>query len=740
MINLAGLPLPANAPAPGSCVRLERPEPGLVLLVLDPPHRSLAVLDLPLLRDLDAALETIERDGSLHGLVITGRNTKQFAAGADLDALAALTDPELVARVVDVGQKLFERIAHLGRQRHGFHSVAAIGGAAPGGACELALACDFIVLANSKETRIGLPEVQLGILPGWGGCQRLPRKIGVPAALDAILNGKLYSPREALKLGLADRTTNPEDLLRVAAAVATGRERLEHHERTLARLAVDKNPLATRLIAGQAKKQVLAKTRGHYPAPLAALEIVARAPHTALEEGFAAERAAVRELAVGPVAKSLIRIFRLSEEAKRTRQRADGTNARGARVLGVLGAGVMGRGIASLAAERGVWTRLFDIAPAALDAALLEHRAGLAERRKRRRLEKHEAERAVDRLDVSRTLTGFARCELVVEAVAEKLEVKRAVFAELAQSLAPDAILATNTSSLSVDAIAAGLPHPERVAGLHFFNPVKKMPLVEIVRGARTSEETVARCAALALDLGKTPVVVRDVAGFLVNRLLGPYLDECVRLFEGGIEPARLESTLAGFGLPMGPLELLDEVGLDIAAHAAASLHAAYGPRMTPSGVLGALLAEKRLGKKSGQGFYVHHAARPGEKKPEKPVLAGDLARFVPAGAAKLALSEAELLERPLFAMLNEAARALEEQVVAGPRELDLATVFGMGFPPFRGGLLSWADTLGTREIVARLERIGAAADVQSRPGGRERFAPAASLRRMAQSDARFHS
>ncbi len=739
MIDLTGLPLPANAPPPGACVRAERPEPGLVLLTLDPPHRTLAVLDLPLLADLDRALESVERDANVHGLVITGRNPRQFAAGADIDALAALTDPALVARVVDVGQKLFERIARLSRERHGFHSVAAIGGAAAGGACELALACDFIVLANSKETRIGLPEVQLGILPGWGGCQRLPRKIGVPAALDAILNGKLLAPREALKLGLADRTTNPEDLVRIACNIALGRERLEHHERTLARLAVDKNPLATRLIAGQARKQVLAKTRGHYPAPLAALEIVARAPHTALEDGLAAENAALCELAVGPVAKSLIRIFRLSEEAKKQKQRADGTSARGAKSLGVLGAGVMGRAIASLAAERGVWTRLFDIAPAALDTALVEHRTGLAERRKRRRIEKHEAERAVDRLDVTRTLVGFARCELVLEAVAEKLEVKRAVFGELAKSLAPDAILATNTSSLSVDAIAAGLPHPERVAGLHFFNPVKKMPLVEIVRGAQTSDETVARCAALALDLGKTPVVVRDVAGFLVNRLLGPYLDECVRLFEGGIEPARLEATLSGFGLPMGPLELLDEVGLDIAAHAAAALHAAYGARMTPAAALGALLSEKRLGKKSGQGFYVHAAREAGGGKPEKPVLAGDLARFVPAGAPRLALSDAELVDRALLAMLNEAARALEERVVAGPRELDLATVFGMGFPPFRGGLLAWADTLGPREIVARLERIGAAPDVQARPGGKERFAPAESLRRMAASDARFH-
>jgi 3-hydroxyacyl-CoA dehydrogenase/enoyl-CoA hydratase/3-hydroxybutyryl-CoA epimerase len=582
VIDVSGLPLPPNAPARGTCVRASRPEPNLVELVLDPPHRSLAVFDVPLLADLDAALDSLEHDGLVRGLVITGRSTKQFAAGADIDALAELTDPALLARMLHLGQQVFERVARLSRERHGFVSVAAIGGAAPGGACELALACEFIVLANSKETKIGLPETQLGILPGWGGCQRLPRRIGVPAALEAILSGKLYSPREALKLGIADRTTNPEDLLRVARGIAMGREKLARRERQFARVAVDRNPLATRFIASQARKAVLAKTHGFYPAPLEALEIVARAPRTPLEEGFEAEVEAVARLGVGPVAKSLIRIFRLSEEAKKLGRRRDGTSVPAPARIGVLGAGVMGRGIASLAAERGLWTRLFDIAPAALDTALAEHRTAVAEKRQRRRLEKHEAERAIDRLDVARTLVGFGRCELVVEAVAERLEVKRAVFGELARSLPADSILATNTSSLSVAAIAEGLPGPERFVGLHFFNPVRKMPLVEIVRGPKTSDETVARCAALALELGKTPVVVRDVAGFLVNRLLGPYLDECVRLFEGGVEPARLEALLEGFGLPLGPLALLDEVGLDIASHAATALHAAYGARMTP--------------------------------------------------------------------------------------------------------------------------------------------------------------
>ena len=719
MIDTTGLPSPADAPPPGACVRLERPEPGLARIVLDPPHRALAVLDLPLLRDLDLALDEVERDASLLGLVITGRAPTSFAAGADLDALAGLRDRALVARVVDIGQRIFERIARLSARSPALRTVAAVGGPVPGGAYELALACSCIVAANADATRIGLPEVQLGILPAWGGSTRLPRRIGVPAALEAILAGRLYAARDALRRGMVDRLAFPEDLARIADAIAAGRLECRRKERPLSGLLVDRGPLAARIVASQARKRVLAQTRGRYPAPLAALEIVARAPRVTTERSLADEARAASELAVGDVSKNLIAIFRLSEAAKKLKSLPAGGSAERPARAGVLGAGVMGRGIASLLAERGVATRLFDVAPAALDAALLEHRAAVAEKRRKRRLEPHEANAAVDRLDATRELAGFARAGIVIEAVAERLEVKRAVFAQLARQAATDAILATNTSSLSVAEIAAGLPHEERFVGLHFFNPVRKMPLVEIVRGRSTSDEVVARTAALALSLGKTPVVVADVAGFLVNRLLGPYLDEALRLFEGGVEPERIDRAARDFGMPMGPLALLDEVGFDIAAHAASSLHAAYGPRMTPSGVVSAMLAAGHGGKKSGRGFYVHG----GDAKDGPPQLAGGLERFRPAGAPRAAVaSDEELAERMLLAMVAEARRALAEGVVASPRDVDLATVFGIGFPPFRGGLMRWAESLGEERVADRLEALRSAEDVAAREGGRERF------------------
>lgn len=738
MTQLQLMPLPADAPPLRACVRLERPEAGIVRLVLDPPHRKLAVFDVPLLRDFELALADVENERGLTGLVITGRTPVSFAAGADIDAIANLTDAREVEKLVGTGQELFERIAKLARERN-VRTVAAVGGPVPGGAYELSLACTYIVLADDKSSRVGLPETQLGIVPGWGGTNRLPRRVGVPVALDVILTGRLYAAKDALRLGLVDRLAFPEDLARIALELASGRMTLEKRSRGLRGLLVDRDPLATNLIASAARKQVLAKTRGKYPAPLLALEIAARAPHTALEKGLEAERRAVAELAVGPVCKNLIAIFRASEDAKKLRVLPSGANAFVPEHAGVLGAGVMGRGIASSFADKGLWTRLFDLAPAALDAALLEHRAEIAEKKRKRRLDGPQEREALDKLDAARTLTGFGRAEIVVEAVAEKLAVKRDVFAKLAAQVAPDAILATNTSSLSVDAIAEGLPHPERFVGLHFFNPVKKMPLVEIVRGTATSDEVVARCAALCVALGKTPVVVKDVAGFLVNRLLGPYLDEALRLFASGVDPRALDEALLDFGMPMGPLALLDEVGFDIASHAAQSLHAAYGVRMTPTTALDAFVSEQRLGKKTGRGFYVHAPAEQGAKR-STPELASDLARFVPQAGPRVAFASGEeIAERCVLAMLNEAARSLAEGVVTGPRELDLATVFGMGFAPFRGGLLRWADTVGIQAITGKLERHRDAPDVRARPGGVERFEPCEHLVRMARNLRTFH-
>ncbi|MEO2093973.1 MAG: 3-hydroxyacyl-CoA dehydrogenase NAD-binding domain-containing protein [bacterium] len=734
MIDLNGLPIPPDAPMEGACIRIEHPEPGLAVIVLDPPHRSLAVLDLCLMRDLDLALDKIERESGLKGLVIRGKEPLSFAAGADIDAIEEIREIEIARRVLALGQAVFQRIDRL--RARGIRTVAAVGGPVPGGAFELSMACARIVLADDPKSRIGLPETKLGILPAWGGCQRLPRRIGVPAAMAAILSGTLLPARAAYKKGFVDRLTPPEYLVRVASDIAMGRTRCKRRERGIWAFLIDRNPLALWIIERQTKQQIQRQTRGQYPAANAVARLVAWAPLKSIDKGLADEVREASKLAIGEVSKNLVGIFKLMEGAKRLGKREDGSKPEPIERAAVTGAGVMGGAIASSMATKGIACRLFDISPAGLDAAQFEHRRDLAKLRKRRRIQPHEERDAIDRLDTATLLVGFSRTQLVVEAVAERMEVKRAVFADLAAALPDDAILATNTSSLSVSAIAEGLSHPERVVGLHFFNPVKKMPLVEIVRGKATSSETVTRAAALALALGKTPVVVADVAGFLVNRLLGPYLDEALRLYAGGVEPARLDRLAREFGMPMGPLRLLDEVGLDIAAHAAESLHTAYGGRMAPCTAIRGLLDAGHLGKKTGDGFYVHLAFDP----KARPVLASDLAHLAPPlSSHEEFLTDDQIVDRLILAMLGEATRCLEEDVVSGPRELDLATVFGMGFPPFRGGLLRWADTLGAEEVVRRMEHCASSVANAPEPERQERFAVPERLRTMAADKTLFH-
>ncbi len=728
----AGAHLPSDAPAPGACVRVERPEPGLALVVLAPPHKQPCVLDLALMRDLGATFEALGRDSELRGLVITGREPLSFAVGADLDGLAAVQDEATAVELARFGQAVFEALAAIRAPK-----VAAVGGPVPGGAFELALACDRIVLAEHPASRIGLPETQLGILPGWGGCQRLPRRVGVPTALEAILSGKLYAPRPAHKRGLVDRLAWPENLLRVAREIAMGRLRCERRSRGVWAFLIDKNPLAKSVIASRALREIRAKTRGHYPAPEAALRLVLAAPATPLARGLENEARALGQLAVSPVCKSLVTVFRLSEEAKKLARDESGREAAALERAGVIGAGIMGGAIAGLMAERGLRARLADLSADALEQSVRAHRARVGKAAQRRILDPHQARGAVDRLATSTAIQGFARAELVVEAVAERLDVKRKVLGQLAQQMHADAILATNTSSLSVEAMAQGLPHPERVVGMHFFNPVHAMPLVEIVRGKHTDERTVRRTAKLALQLGKTPVVVADVPGFLVNRILGPYLDEALRLVDLGLEPERIDRLALDFGMPMGPIELIDEVGLDIAQHAAASLHAGYGGRMEPCALAERVLALGDKGKKSGAGFYRY---RP-DKSSGRMVKWGvreDLARL--RSGAGVEISDAGVLDHLILALLNEAARCLDEGVARNARELDLATVFGMGFAPFRGGLLRYADARGAADVVAALRRLEQVPEVARRGPSRERFAPCSRLTHMAHTGARFHA
>ena len=728
MIDLSQFPSPDDAPEAGACVRVERPEEGLVVVTFDPPHRSFPVLDAPLLRDLDAVVADLERDVSVRGVVFRGRRPDQFLAGADVEAIAKISNPEVVRKAVLAVHGLFARIENLGAR-----TVAAVGGPVPGGAYELSLCCDTILATDDPKTRIGLPETMLGIVPGWGGSHRLTWRVGIPKALDAILTGRLYPSKKAKRAGMIDRLTKADYLERIAADIAMGRVRVPDQKRGAKEYLVDRNPLAKAVIRRQAKAQVDSKTHGNYPAPYEALDLVLDAPGRSVEEAAQAEADVVARLSTGYVCKNLVSIFFASEAAKKLAKFEDGSAPEPVNSAAVVGGGVMGAGIASLMADKGIDVRLADLNQSALDMAQATHRKDIAKRKKRRRLTVGEANAAIDRLNTSIGITGIDGADIAIEAVAEVMKVKQSVFGELAEAMRDDAILATNTSSLSVTEMGEGVPHPERLVGMHFFNPVKKMPLVEIVRGAKTAPETITRTAALAVKLGKTPVVTKDVPGFLVNRLLGPYLDEAVRLFVDGLSPKRIDRVMVQFGMPMGPFTLLDEVGLDIAVHAAQSLHEGYGERMRPSDALDGLMTPKRLGKKTGRGFYDHKSA----KKGEAPELLDDLGKYQRSTRA-MTMSDEMIVQRLVLAMLGEGARAFEERVVETPEEFDLATVFGTGFAPFRGGLLSYADELGAERVCQLMDAMRRSPDVAERGEAAERFEPAPVLRELAKTGASF--
>lgn len=710
-----------------SAFRIERQEGGIVHLVMDHPDRRVNVLDAAALDGLEAALGELERLDGVTGVVLRSGKKGSFIAGADIEAIGAITERETALTVIRRAHAALGRIAN-------FHAptVAAIDGVCLGGGVELALACDSRVASEEPRTQLGLPEVLLGIFPGFGGSVRLPRLVGLRAALDLILTGRNLDARRAEKLGLVARSAPATWLIDRAherLAVLAKRPRASRRDawrgRSLPDTLLDGTPFGRALVFSQARGQTKGRTGGHYPAPLGALDVIEHSYGRPIAEALEIEASHVADVLIGPVCKNLVRLFTLSEEAKKAPVAADRSlEPAPIRELALVGAGIMGGGIAELASRSGVTVRVRDLKPEPLARALQTARQLIDERGRRKRSGNSERDAQLARIWPTLTLEGVGRADAAIEAVIEDLDVKRRVFAELEVRLRPDALLATNTSSLSVDAIAGGLKNPERFCGFHFFNPVHRMPLVEVVRGARTSDAALVTAVALARRLGKTPVVVKDSPGFVVNRVLMPYLREAMALLEEGFPLTAIDASMRRFGMPMGPFQVVDEVGLDVAAKVAGVLSKAFPDRMTPAPLLDRLIAAGRLGKKNGLGFYRHR----GKRRETDPGLraALGLQRDRPAPP------DNALAERMVLAMVNESARCLEEGVVADAGKLDLAMVFGTGFPPFRGGPLRHADTIGLAKILPRLIALSAEKG--------ERFRPAALLASLAESGGTFTS
>ena len=691
---------------------------GIATLVFDLPGEKVNKFTAAVMDELDGLIAGFERRDDLKTIVITSGKPDMFIAGADISEIKGLTTVEQALAKARRGQDVFARIARLAATKH-IPIVAVIDGPCLGGGMELALACTHRVVTDADKTKLGLPEVTLGIIPGWGGTQRLPRLIGLPGSLDLILSGRHVAGVKAFKMGLADaciaRAFLADELPKFLARLTSfQRVPLARSVRMMAA------PGFRSLVLRAARKEVMRKTHGLMPAPLGALEVLGRTAVMSMPHGLACEAEVFSRLAVTPECHNLVDAFFANEDVKKS----GGRPAHPVAAAGVLGAGIMGGGIAWAFAAAGIPVRMKDLKWEAVAKGLQQAATYDAALMKLRKITPGEHSLRMHRIAGTLDFTAFDRLDLVVEAVVEDLVIKRAVLAGCEKFVRPDCVLATNTSSLSVTDMATALARPERFVGMHFFNPVNRMPLVEIIAGPASSSEAVQLAAATARALGKTVVVVRDCPGFLVNRILLPYLNEAARTVEDGAGIEQVERVISHFGMPMGPFTLTDEVGIDVGYKVAKILHHGYGDRHAVADLLTCMHEELHLkGTKGGRGFFIHE----GHHALLNPEIATAVTRLQELQhRTPHAISDDEVRDRCLLTMVNESARCVEEGVVAKASHLDLAMLMGTGFPPSRGGPLHYAQSLGLPTVVERLKRLEGAHG--------SRFAPAALLVEHARS------
>ncbi|MFN2240053.1 MAG: 3-hydroxyacyl-CoA dehydrogenase NAD-binding domain-containing protein [Thermoanaerobaculia bacterium] len=692
--------------------RLE-PDGDTAVVWFDLPGEKVNKFSSTILDQLDAVLAELEAMREVRVVVIASAKPGIFIAGADLEEFGSIATGEEAARFVRRGQQVFTRLSKIPQI-----TVAAIDGVCLGGGTELALNCDYRLMSDSPKSQIGLPETKLGIFPAWTGTTRLPRIIGIPAALDLILTGKSLDAKRAKRIGIVDDVVAPAILLDAARQYGRtmGRKRDPRSSRT--KFYIEGNPLSRKVIFSKARSTVREKTGGHYPAPFAAIDAMETGFSEGYEAGLRAEVQEVAKVAMTDVASNLVRLFFMIEEAKKP----EGPPPRQIDSAGVLGAGLMGGGIAQTIVDKaGVPVRLKDINWNALASGMKSAAKVWKKKVDRRRMTRNEMDRKLASITSTLDWTGFEKVDAVVEAVLENLEIKQQVLEEFEAVARSGAIFATNTSTIPISRIAAAASHPENVVGMHFFSPVDKMPLLEVIRGKETSEQTVSTIAAFGRRLGKTVVICNDAPGFIVNRILAPYLNEAGYLLEEGNSIESIDKAMVGFGMPLGPLALLDEVGIDVAGKAALVMGEAFGDRMPPSPLVERLLADKRYGKKNGRGVYQW---KEGKRTDPDPAIYSLLGVSSPRAG-----DPDDMIERMVFVMINEASRILDEGVAASAADIDLAMIMGTGFPPFRGGLLRYADRIGVGFVAQKLKELAAH---HGERGGR--FTPSPALERLAAS------
>ena len=699
-----------------TALRTERDASGLLVLTLDVPGEKLNTLGRGMMDGFQHLMAEVEADRGIKAVVIRSGKPDNFVAGADIKDFLSIKSAVEGEALSCAGQALLDRLEALP-----VPVVAAIHGSCLGGGLELALACRYRVASDDPRTVLGLPEVMLGLVPGAGGTQRLPRLVGLAASLDIILTGRSLKAARALRVGLVDEVAPPSLLLDVAQKAALG---LAAGTLVARRAGIPRSERLLRsIIFGKARRSVLEKTGGHYPAPLEAIEVVKAGTATTLGEGLRLEAAAFGRLAVSGVSRALVSVFFATQDIKKDAGYPEGTKAAEVTKLGVLGAGLMGAGIAGAAADVGVPVRLKDASTEALGRGLRHIRDVFEERRARGSLSRLEVEKRMDRLSATLDHSGFGRAELVIEAVFEDLELKQRVLAETEAATGDRCVFASNTSSIPIGEIAKVSRRPGQVLGMHFFSPVHRMPLLEVIVTADTLADALATAVTFGRRLGKHVIVVRDGPGFYTSRALAPYMNEAARLVEEGAAVEAVDRALTGFGFPVGPITLLDEVGIDVGAKVAKVMHHHFGERMAPPPSMARVLEDGRQGRKNKRGFYTYDGKK---KRADESVYA-----LLPGGAARRPFEAREIQDRLVFAFLNESALCLEEGILRSPRDGDVGAIFGLGFPPFLGGPFRYLDHLGARFAVEVLERLAA------KHG--ERFRPAQVLRDLAREGWTFH-
>lgn len=681
--------------------------------------KSMTVLDEETLIEFRDTVDDLHgKAKELNGVVFFSHKDRCFLAGADIKLIAGMKTESEGAHGAEQGQLLFNKIEDLP-----IPTVACVHGVCLGGGTELVLSCNAIIASDDPGTVLGLPEVKLGVIPGFGGTYRMPKRIGLPKALDLILSGKMVKAKKAKRMGLVDAVYPRERLLKQALNHFKKEKKSEGIMGSLENFASD-NFLSKKIIFQKARESVLKKTKGFYQAPLKILDVMEAGMMKGRTSYLSSESQAFGELCVSEQSKNLQHIYFMTEDAKKFP---------GGEVTGVipqlkrgavLGAGTMGGGIAWLMTNTDMAPIMKDLNEGALILGLKQASKNFQGAVKRKRLSKDDFERKMRSITPQLDFSGFQKTDLVIEAVVENMDIKKSVFAEAEKHVSDTCLLTSNTSSLSVEEMATALEKPERFAGLHFFNPVHMMPLVEIITHSKMSQETAKALYDWCLKAKKTPVVVKDGPGFLVNRILMPYLNEAGFLLEEGVPMKDIDEACLNFGMPMGPCRLLDEIGIDVGVKVAKILHEGLGDRAKASGASDLLVDKGFLGKKTGAGFYLYDengkVAGPNE----------EVQALLPKEVKRM--DETEIQMRVVLPMINEASIILEEGIVGTPAEVDLGLIFGIGFPPFRGGLLKHADSEGLDRILAAIEKYHTEVDF-------DRYQPSGYLKDLVSQKKKFY-